>query len=130
LQQLEVIPVDAVLRVRPDREEQDLFSHLVRLIEDRSLRNRLGVAARRYIEENHRNEQVIEKYTGLIELALTRKQDFRSPELPLHLRSGKEIMREYMNRSGFQGASSHLLEQSLNHLPYCSSSSGSSLSEV
>ena len=110
LQYLREIPLDAVLRVRPDQEIEDIFTNLEKLIRDPELRARLGATARTYIETDHRPEQMVDGYRRLIELGLQRKARFHPPELPLHLRSGREILREYLQRTSFPGLGSDLLE--------------------
>jgi glycosyltransferase involved in cell wall biosynthesis len=106
---LQEIPAEAVMRVRPDREQEDLFHNLWQLIEDCSLRERIGRAALQYIETNHRPGQMVEKYRELIETALERKQTYQPPDLPVHLRSGNEIMREYIKKTMFCGKDSELI---------------------
>lgn len=110
LQHLMEIPEEAAIRIRPDHELEDVFHHLWQLIENESLRRRKGEAAAKYIRENHSPEQMRSSYRELIETALERKQTFRVPELPLHLRSYREIMREYVRKSVFAGSDSNLLE--------------------
>jgi glycosyltransferase involved in cell wall biosynthesis len=46
LKSLQEIPQDAVLRVRPEKEREEVFHALSRLIENEGLRRRLGAAAR------------------------------------------------------------------------------------
>jgi len=110
LQHLMEIPETAAIRIRPDHELEDIFHHLWQLIENESLRRRKGVAATKYIQENHSPEQMRTSYRELIETGIERKATFRIPELPLHLRSSKEIMREYVRRSSFGGNESTLLD--------------------
>lgn len=109
LQQLAEIPSEAAIRVRPDREQEDVFSNLWRLIEDPLLRGRQGDRAAEYIADSHRPEQMVQGYLQLIESALKRKADFRPPDLPLHLRSADEIIREYIKSTCFAGHNSELL---------------------
>lgn len=103
------IPQEVGGRIRPDHEQDDLFHHLWQLVESASLRERCGRAARQYMEANHRPEQMVDKYVELIETAMRRKKDFRQPEMPLHLRDGLEIMRNYIRRTAFRGKDSELL---------------------
>ena len=110
LAHLQEIPSEAVLRVRPDYEEDDVFNHLSRLIENPDLRKRIGSAARNYVDKNHSPELATQKYCEFIELALERKSNFKPPELPLHLRSGKEIVRSYVKRTCFENKESDLLD--------------------
>jgi len=110
LEYLQEIPRDVVLRVRPNRELEDIYNHLETLIPDPGLRGRLGAAAKNYIETHHRPEQVTDGYKKLIELGLQRKGKFRPPELPLHLQSGREILVDYLERTSFSGMSTDLLE--------------------
>lgn len=104
------IPEDAAIRIRPDRELEDTFHHLWQLIENESLRKRYGAHAKEYMESEHRPEQMLEKYRELIETSLQRKETFRSPELPLHLRSANEILRSYISKTSFAGQESDLLD--------------------
>ncbi len=113
LQYLREIPQDVALQVRPDREIEDIYSNLEKLIRDPELRTRLGNSARIYIETHHRPEQMLNGYRRLIELGFQRKAKFHPPRLPLHLRSGREILREYLKRTSFSGLGSHLLERIL-----------------
>jgi glycosyltransferase involved in cell wall biosynthesis len=110
LSHLMQIPDDAVLRVRPDQETGDVVRHLRRLIEEPGLRAQMGRAARRYIDEHHRPDQALEKYTELIQLALDRKASFRPPPLPLHLREADEILRDYIRRTSLGDSNSALLD--------------------
>ena len=110
LEHLQEIPEDAAIRVRPDREEEDLFHHLWQLVESSSMRERYGISAQRYMQEHHRPEQTVEKYRELIETALARKADFRKPLLPVHLRSGRDLLRDYIRRNSFNGQETPLLD--------------------
>ena len=110
LQHLMEIPETAAIRIRPDHELEDVFHHLWQLIENGSLRKRKGEAAAKFIRENHSPEQMRNSYRELIETAIARKESFQSPELPLHLRSSREIMRDYVRKSVFKGIDSSLLE--------------------
>jgi glycosyltransferase involved in cell wall biosynthesis len=111
LRQLQEFPAGSVIRIRPDDHEWlDLFHNLWPLIENQSLRQRIGDRAKQYIEAEHRPEQMVEKYQEFIDAALLRKKDFQRPELPLHLRSSREIMNAYMERTVFGGKESDLME--------------------
>ncbi|HSP07922.1 MAG TPA: glycosyltransferase, partial [Acidobacteriota bacterium] len=104
------IPPKAAGRIRPDHEQDDLFHHLWQLVERKSLREKSGEAALAYMKSHHRPEQMLERYTELIETALQRKASFRTPDMPLHLRDGREIMRDYIRRTAFGGNNSVLLD--------------------
>lgn len=111
LQQFQEFPDGSVIRIRPnDREWLDLFHNLWPLIENSSLRKRFGDSARKYIETKHRPEQMLQKYQELIEAALARKESFKVPELPLHLRSSREIIGKYIQQTVFGGEESKLLD--------------------
>lgn len=110
LLQLKEIPDDCVIKIRPNRELEDLFHNLWQLIENKSLRDKLGAKALRYMHTNHQPKQMVNKYRELISAALERKQTFQKPELPLHLRPGSEIMREYIKNTSFSGDDSDLLD--------------------
>ena len=110
LEHLREIPDDVAMRVRPDREIDDVFHHLWQLIENKSLRYRWGEKARRYIEKNHQPAKMLEAYRALIETSLARKKSFRPPSLPLHLQSGREILREYIGRTTLSKTQSDLLD--------------------
>jgi len=96
LQGLQEIPEDAVLRVRPDQEKAELQNALLALIRDRSLRERLSTKAREYVLQHHAPQLVREQYRKLIDTATNRKPNFCGMELPAHLRSAKEILRDYL----------------------------------
>ena len=102
------IPEDTVLRVRPDREKEDLKNALAALVKDGALRARLSANARKYIREHHSPEMARAQYRKLIDAALERKSTFRGIELPSHLKSEKEILRDYLRRTSFEKLSSHL----------------------
>lgn len=104
------IPPEAAIRIRPDREQEDLFHNLWQLVENPALRQSYGRAAVSYMQSFHRPEQMVEKYRELIETALQRKGTYRRPELPLHLRDGREIMRDYIRRTSLDGKDSELLD--------------------
>lgn len=106
---LQELPDDAVIRIRPDREQEDLFHNLWQLIESKILRERIGGKAKEYMDLNHTPEKMVEKYRELIELSLQRKAAYRSPPLPIHLQSGENIIREYIKKTAFGGKSSELL---------------------
>ena len=110
LSDVQEIPEDAVLRVRPDREQQDLKAAIVALLKDQNLRSRLSVNARNYLETHHTPQKAREKYQLLVETALERKSNYRPPELPLHLRSGPEILREYLTKTTFERINPNILE--------------------
>jgi glycosyltransferase involved in cell wall biosynthesis len=109
LKHLMEIPGDAVIRIRPDNEEAELFHHLWQLIEDPKLRERIGNAARNYMQTHHRPEQMLEKYQQLIETALEKKQNFQRPNLPSHLSGKREMIREYIKKTAFSNRNSSLL---------------------
>ena len=104
------IPENAVLRVRPDHEQKDLRAALVALLQDPDLRNRLSANARKYIEAHHTPQKAREKYQLLIETALERKSNFVPPQLPLHLRSGAEILKEHLLKTSFERINPKILE--------------------
>jgi glycosyltransferase involved in cell wall biosynthesis len=104
------IPENAVLRVRPDHEQKDLKAILVGLLRDPDLRSRLSANARKYIEEHHSPEKVREKYQLLIETALERKSNFIPLQLPAHLRSGAEILKEHLLKTTFEQMNPKILE--------------------
>jgi glycosyltransferase involved in cell wall biosynthesis len=111
LEHLREIPDDVAIKVRPDHEIDDVFHNLWQLIENRSLRQRWGNRARRYIEKNHQPAQMLDSYRALIEAALARRKSFRPPRLPLHLQSGREILREYIGRTSLSNSQSDLLDR-------------------
>jgi len=113
LEHLREIPDDVAIKIRPDREIDDIFHNLWQLIENRSLRDRWGDRARRYIEKNHQPAQMLEAYRAFIEKALERKKTFRPPHLPLHLQSGREILRDYIRHTSLSNAQSDLLDRIL-----------------
>jgi len=110
LQQTEEIPVDAVLRIRPDQEQSELCSNILALIENKNLRNRYGKAASDYIHTHHKPEQTIAAYQELIDLGLRRKTNFRPPQLPLHLGSARRLVREYIKKSCFSNYEADLID--------------------
>ncbi len=103
------IPEDAVIRIRPNNEQVELFHHLWQLIDSPSLREKIGRKAREYIQAHHRQEQMLEKYLQLIEIAMQRKSTFHPPSLPLHLSSGRKIMRRHIQKTAFSNSDSDLL---------------------
>jgi glycosyltransferase involved in cell wall biosynthesis len=113
LSHLQEIPEDTVIRVRPDKEEIDLFHNLWQLIESQSLRERIGRKAAEYIQRNHRSDQMLEKYVELIETALERKSEFKSKNLPLHLSNSAEIIKKYIQKTAFANQHSGLLKHIL-----------------
>ena len=110
IQFLREIPRDVALRVRPDHEIEDIYTNLEELINDPDLRTRLGTAAKNHIETHHKAEQMVEGYRRLIELGFQRKARFHPPGLPMHLRNGREIVRDYLKRTSFPRMDSDLLE--------------------
>jgi glycosyltransferase involved in cell wall biosynthesis len=110
LMTLNDIPERAALRVRPDREKEDLLNALLTLLKDSSLRKRVATNARNFIAEHHSPEKVMEGYATLIETALERKSKFVAPRLPLHLRSAKEILREHLLKTSFAGTDPKILD--------------------
>jgi glycosyltransferase involved in cell wall biosynthesis len=104
------IPENALLRVRPDHEQKDLRAALVELLRDPDLRKRLSANARKYIEEHHSPQKAREKYQLMIETALERKANFVPPELPLHLRSGAEILKEHLLKTTFERMNPTILQ--------------------
>lgn len=106
---LEQIPEDVVMRVRPDREKEDLTSSLKKLIRDPKLREQLSVKAKTFIEKHHSPEMVREGYARLIEAAMERKPEFQSPSLPVHLRSANEMLRDNLIQTSFAGLDEHIL---------------------
>jgi glycosyltransferase involved in cell wall biosynthesis len=104
------IPENALLRVRPDHEQKDLRSAILALLQDPGLRSRLSANARKYIEENHAPQKAREKYQLLIETALERKSNFIPPQLPAHLRSGAEILQEHLLETTFERMNPKILE--------------------
>lgn len=107
------IPKEAAARIRPGNEQEELFHHLWQLVENPSVREAYSRAAVAYMNSQHTPEQMLEKYRELIEIALQRKAIFRRPELPLHLRNSREIMRDYIRRTSFGGHDSDLLDRIL-----------------
>lgn len=107
---LQEIPENALLRVRPDYEQRDLKAALLALLRDPDLRIRLSANARKYIEEHHAPQQAREKYRLLIETALERKSNFIPPQLPAHLRSGSEILKEHLLKTTFERMNPKILE--------------------
>ena len=110
LANLQEIPDKAVLRVRPDREKEDLSDGLFLLLKDKILRERLALAAREFIRVHHSTERVREGYQKLIEAALMRKSGFVIPKLPLHLQSGKAILRDQLLKTSFAGIDPKILD--------------------
>lgn len=104
------IPPEAAIRIRPDREQEDLFHNLWQLVENPALRKSYGDAAISYMQSHHSPEQMVEKYRELIETALQRKNTYRQPQLPLHLRDGREILRDYILRTSLGGKATELLD--------------------
>jgi glycosyltransferase involved in cell wall biosynthesis len=104
------IPENAVLRVRPDHEQRDLKAVLVALLRDPDLRSRLSTNARKYIEGHHTPQKAREKYQLLIETALERRSNFIVPPLPAHLRSGAEILKEHLLKTTFEQMNPKILE--------------------
>jgi glycosyltransferase involved in cell wall biosynthesis len=96
LLQWQEIPEDAVMKIRPDRELEDVFEALWRLIENPFLRIALGNRARAWVAASHRPEQTLNAYLRLIDAALVRKERFVSPEFPLHLRTARELLLNYL----------------------------------
>jgi glycosyltransferase involved in cell wall biosynthesis len=113
LHYLQEIPQNAVLRVRTSHEAEDTYAHLRSLIEDARLRKSVAKAGKRFIEAHQRFDQMLTAYRQLIDLGLKRKETFVKPELPVHLRSAKEIMRDYIRKTSLHG----LNEGSLNEIP-------------
>lgn len=113
LQHLMEIPKEAAARIRPDNEQEEIFHYLWQLVENPSARQSYSKAAWAYMNAHHTPEQMLEKYRELIETALQRKAVYRRPELPLHLRDAREIMREYIRRTSFGGHDSELLNHIL-----------------
>ncbi len=109
LADVQEIPDNAVLRVRPDHEQKDLKAAIVALLQDQNLRNRLSANARNYLETHHTPQKAREKYQLLVETALERKSKYRSPELPLHLRSGSEILKEHLTKTTFERINPNIL---------------------
>lgn len=107
------IPEDVVVRIRTDRETEDVFQSVVSLLENEEYRSRLGKSASRYIENFHRPEQAVEKYAELIETAIDRKKSFRRPFHPDHLRPARELVSEYIRKTSFQGLETELLRRVL-----------------
>ncbi len=110
LQTLQEIPVDTVMRVRPDHEKEDLMHALSTLLKDKDLRDRLSFNARKFIHEHHAPEKVRQGYRKLIETALQRKSEYVPPELPLHLMSGEQILRNDLIKKSFAGIDSKILD--------------------
>jgi glycosyltransferase involved in cell wall biosynthesis len=110
---LQEIPADAVIQVRPDHEQADLFHNLWQLIESKSLREKIGRKAAEYIQTHHRSDQMLKQYIELIETSLQRKSKFKSPNLPLHLSSSSEIIKRYIQKTGFGNQNSDLLKRIL-----------------
>ena len=107
---LQDLPEEAVLRVRPDQELQDLNAALNSLLKDAAFRERISIRAKKFIEEEHSPEKVRQGYQLLIEAALQRKSTYVPPDLPLHLKSGKEILRHHLEKTSFAGTDSKLFE--------------------
>jgi glycosyltransferase involved in cell wall biosynthesis len=107
------LPQDAVVRIRPTAEVNDLIQSLAALIENRTLRERLSMNARKYIDDEHSEQKVIEKYRELIEAALARKSTFQRPTLPSHLRNSMDILRDYILRTSLGAKPSALVERVL-----------------
>ncbi len=110
---LQEIPDDAVIRVRPDREQEDIFHNMWQLIESRSLREKIGRKAAQYIQSHHRADQMLKQYLQLIETALERKSKFNAKNLPLHLSNSLEIIKKYIQKTVFGDQSSNLMKQIL-----------------
>jgi glycosyltransferase involved in cell wall biosynthesis len=107
---LQEIPENAVLRVRPDREEEDLKRALGELLQKPELRTQLSFSARKYIQEHHSTEKVLKSYRNLIETAIQRKASYIAPPLPAHLQSGREIIRQNLLNTSFNNVDSKILE--------------------
>lgn len=108
---LQEIPDDAVIRVRPDHEQADIFHNLWQLIESKSLREKIGRKAAEYIQSHHRSDQMLKQYVELIETALERKSKFKPKNLPSHLSGSKEIIKNYIQKTSFADQKSNLLHE-------------------
>lgn len=110
---LQEIPEDAVIPIRPDHEQADIFHNLWQLIENPSMRERIGRKAAVYIQSNHRADQMLKQYIQLIETAMERKSKFKPKSLPLHLSSSSEIIERYIQKTSFGDQNSNLIKQIL-----------------
>jgi glycosyltransferase involved in cell wall biosynthesis len=110
---LQEIPDDAVIRIRPNNEQVEIFHNLWQLIESPSLRQKIGRKAASYIQSYHGADQMLQKYVDLIEIALERKSKFKPKNLPLHLSSSSEIIEKYMQKTSFDDKRPSLLKQIL-----------------
>ncbi|MCI0619342.1 hypothetical protein L0244_40755, partial [bacterium] len=110
---LQEIPDDAVIRIRPNNEQVEIFHNLWQLIESRSLREKIGRKAAEYIQSHHRADQMLKQYVELIETALERKSKFKSKNLPLHLSNSSKIMKKYIQKTSFGDQNSNLMKQIL-----------------
>jgi glycosyltransferase involved in cell wall biosynthesis len=110
LKHLMEIPDDCVIKIRPENEKIELFQHLWQLIEDPSMRMRIGMKARSYMQSEHRPELMMEKYRELIETAFQRKSVFKPTSLPTHLLNRREMIRSYIKKTAFAGNDSTLFE--------------------
>jgi glycosyltransferase involved in cell wall biosynthesis len=110
---LQEIPEDAVIRIRPDHEQADIFHNMWQLIESKSLREKIGRRAAEYIRNHHRPDQMLKQYIDLIETALERKSKFKPKNLPLHLSNSSQIMKEYIQKTAFANRNSNLLKEVL-----------------
>lgn len=108
---LQEIPDDAVIRVRPDHEQADIFHNLWQLIESKSLREKIGRKAAEYIQSHHRSDQMLKQYVELIETALRRKSKFKPKSLPSHLSGSKEIIKNYIQKTSFADQKSNLIHE-------------------
>jgi glycosyltransferase involved in cell wall biosynthesis len=66
--------VDGAGFVAPSGDVEGLAEHLLRLIEDKELRARLGAAGRKRVEENYSIDTVAQRYRELYESLINRSE--------------------------------------------------------
>jgi glycosyltransferase involved in cell wall biosynthesis len=113
LSNLQEIPHDAVTRVRPDHEKEDLKEALSMLFRNEDLRVRLSNKAQQYVSANHSKEKIRAQYRLLIEKALERKRMFTPPKLPMHLRSAKQMLKDDLLQTSLKGVDSKIVDHTL-----------------
>jgi glycosyltransferase involved in cell wall biosynthesis len=108
---LQEIPDDAVIRIRPNNEQVEIFHNLWQLIESRSLREKIGRKAAGYIQSHHRPDQMLKQYVELIETAMERKSKFKPKNLPLHLSDSSEVIQKYIQKTSFGDQNSNFINE-------------------
>ena len=109
LHYLSEIPESAVLRVSTSRETEETYFHLRRLMEEVRFRKSLARNGKKFVEQHQRFDQMVDAYRELIDVGLKRKETFQKPQLPVHLRSAKEILNAYLRKTSLAGLNVNLL---------------------